>query len=250
MNLIYTYNKHSKSSKTLKRTLQYKYIVRPTMRNKHFVINWGCSKLLNNMHKGYILNHPRAVANAINKLRTFQILQERDVPVPDYTTDKQKANEWLSLGHKVVCRLNLSSHGGDDIVVVRSNESLPDAPLYTKYHKKKHEFRVHVFKDKVIAYSEKKMKRESPPTNNLIRNHDNGWVFCITNILHRDDVKQSAINAVAALGLDFGGVDVILSDDKPIVLEINTAPGIDAPTTMTAYIDAFKQERDNYVMSF
>jgi D-alanine-D-alanine ligase-like ATP-grasp enzyme len=50
---------------------------------------------------------------------------------------------------------------------------------------------------------------------------------------------QLSVEAVAALGLDFGAVDII--EDKEgnfYVLEINTAPGLEGHT-VTSYAKAF-----------
>lgn len=50
-----------------------------------------------------------------------------------------------------------------------------------------------------------------------------------------DETKAEAVKAVAALGLDFGAVDIVIDrEGKPVILEVNTAPGIQG-TTLTNY---------------
>ena len=69
-------------------------------------------------------------------------------------------------------------------------------------------------------------------SNPLIKNLDNGWVFCRTGISLPDDARNQAIAAVRSLGLDFGAVDVLYREreDKAFVLEVNTAPGLEGTT--------------------
>ena len=65
-----------------------------------------------------------------------------------------------------------------------------------------------------------------------------GWIFCKNNIKHIDSVKKLAIKAVETLGLDFGAVDVLFYNEKPYILEVNTAPGIEG-STLTNYANTF-----------
>jgi D-alanine-D-alanine ligase-like ATP-grasp enzyme len=98
----------------------------------------------------------------------------------------------------------------------------------------------------VIFAQEKKRKSNSEQTadQKLIRNHANGWVFCP---LELDDVsedsKNAAVAACAALGLDFGAVDLVVDkrDRLPYILEVNTAPGLQSPGLISAYCNAFKE---------
>lgn len=86
----------------------------------------------------------------------------------------------------------------------------------------------------------------------LIRNYDNGWVFATQNVVYssstiEDSVKQQAIAAVQALGLDFGAVDICvnLEGSKAYVLEVNTAPGLSSPTVLAAYAAYIRGVNDN-----
>ena len=55
-------------------------------------------------------------------------------------------------------------------------------------------------------------------------------------------VKEQALKAIQALGLDFGAVDVGYNtrENKAYVYEVNSAPGLQG-TTLTAYTNAFKE---------
>lgn len=179
------------------------------------------------------------IGMATNKLSTFRVLKEANVSIPEFTSDKAEAEGWVTSGSIVFARTKISASGGDGIIVC---DALPlaDAPLYVKYVKKMKEFRVHVFNGEVLDVQEKRRRAEQEkPANELIRNHENGWVFCRENIVEPDNLRVTAIAAVKALGLLFGAVDMIWNrhQNKVYVLEINTAPGL-TDTTAGKYADA------------
>ena len=174
---------------------------------------------------------------------TFSQWRRFEVSCPEWTTDYDTALEWLDSGHTVFARTLTRAHSGLGIVIARSPEELVDAPLYTKYIKKKKEFRVHVFRNQVIDLQEKRRSTNSPDSDFLIRNHANGFVFCRDDIIEPTDLRATALSAVAALGLDFGAVDIIYNAyyDKCYALEVNTAPGLEG-TTLESYSNAIIKE--------
>jgi len=192
------------------------------------------------------LNSPAACAVAGNKLRAFQAFKQHGVVTPEWTTDQNTATNWMNSGNVVVCRTLLNSHSGRGIILAsnpqRDVASVPRAPLYVKYKKKKKEFRVHVFQGRVLDVAEKRrVRRENRPEtyDGYIRNHANGWVFCRDSIVEPSGIRDLAVSAAKACGLDFGAVDIIWNEkeDKCYVLEINTAPGIEG-TTLEKYTQA------------
>ncbi|UFK09563.1 putative ATP-grasp protein [Xanthomonas phage DES1] len=215
----------------------------PRSRNS-LVIGWGDSS----NHHASDINYASAVCLAVNKLYTFQRLEAYNVAAPAYTEQLEEVGDskWLA-------RTNLTGSGGDGIIVVRPGDEIPEAPLYVKYIPKAQEYRIHVFNGKVIATQQKRKRSdvEQTPDQKLIRNSANGWVFCVEAVefLNDDveqDVKTQAVNAVEALGLDFAAVDIIVGrdDNKAYVLELNTAPGLESPTVIAAYIQAIKEILD------
>jgi hypothetical protein len=214
------------------------------------VVNYGNSKLPNYLVKNSIvINQPEAVGKAVNKLHTLEALRDK-VPTVEYTTSKEEAKNWLRTHEvdKIYCRTLLNSKKGKGIVIVNQPEFLVDAPLYTKGYDQTHEFRVYVFLGSVIDYVQKRKKRDVD-VDLLIRNHDRGWIFAHNQIVIRRQIKELAVNAVEALGLHFGAVDVLAKFDPPInrslifkdavVCEVNTAPGLSSNTTLDAYTKAF-----------
>lgn len=194
------------------------------------------------------LNPPEACARAGNKLRAFEAFTQAGLSCPEWTTDRSVAQQWVEGRCVVVARTVLNGHSGRGIVLCDSsgNHPLAQAPLYVKYKKKRKEFRVHVFQERVIDVAEKRRRRVGqegrPQFDGYVRNLVNGWVFCRDNIVRPADLDQLAIAACRALGLDFGAVDIIWNerDNKCYVLEVNTAPGLQG-TTLTNYANAIQR---------
>lgn len=167
------------------------------------------------------------------------------MPIPEYTTERDVALSWVRDGVLVVGRTKLNGHSGAGIILAGREEDVPDnCPLYVKYIKKKHEYRVHVAFGKVIDVQHKRKRRDyDGDVDYAVRNHHTGWVYCREDLEVSDAVKQSAIAAVAALGLDFGAVDIIYNEryNAHYVLEVNTAPGLEG-TSVENYANIFYEE--------
>jgi len=242
---IYPYKLGSESARDLARALRVKRIIpggrySPTRYTK--VINWGSSAF--HFPSLNTINEPRAVATASNKLSALQVLKQAGVSTVEFTDSQATVRGWLNLGNKVVVRHKLSANSGDGIQILRNSYDVPYARLYTKYMKKDREFRIHVFQGRVFDFQEKKKKsgvvHEEGSDNHLIRSHLNGWIFCRTGVSCPEYIKSEAIRAVAALGLDFGAVDVIDARGRPYILEVNTAPGLEN-TTLQNYVAQFRR---------
>jgi len=125
--------------------------------------------------------------------------------------------------------------------------TLPDAPLYTQAVNNNGEYRVHVFDGEVILY-QKKSRRVDEETGEVItaegeaadvRNLASNWIYRTGNLNKLDRVEDLAVEAIQALGLDFGAVDIIMDNDGDVfVLEVNTAPGLGNTDTLEAYVEA------------
>ena len=240
---IEPYRPGSKSAKALSKRcgiLRTKTgrVYRPT----DTLINWGNSERRFD-HAVYI-NDPAAVCKASDKLTAYKAMDAAgNVPLPDYTTEQTVAQEWLGEGYTVVVRNVLRGHGGLGIRIVVPGNPLPTAPLYVEYVKKAREFRIHVVRDQIIDIQQKRKRIGVPneQVNYQVRNAQFGWVFCRDDVVCPDDAQTAAVAAVAALGLDFGAVDVGWNDHDgaATVYEVNTAPGLEG-TTLEKYYGAIR----------
>ena len=235
-------------TKTLVNQVVGKHRVRPG----DTIINYGVGqKPIFDSRKVNWINPPDAVRASANKLRTFQLL--RELNLPEWTCSKDEVKEWTDDGSVVYARTKLTGHSGEGIVIVdNSNESIPEAPLYTRRFIGGREYRVHVAFGDVIGIAQKrkltkeKLEERDIKFNRLVRNSSNGWTFSADNVVIPDNWNElggQCIEAVSKLGLDFGAVDVVYSVRRKdfAILEVNSAPRISNTFTRDIYLRAFKE---------
>jgi glutathione synthase/RimK-type ligase-like ATP-grasp enzyme len=180
------------------------------------------------------LNQREAILRASNKLITLRKLQEAGVPVPPWSSSPTGMEQGVWFGR--------SFHGsqGRDIVVYQ--DGVPRDvrhDFYTHYIPNTREYRVHVFRDKVIRVQGKYRDFPEQNTNVYVKNHEQGFRFRAPRMNLRSDRIEAALKAVAALGLDFGAVDLLIGEDRrTYVLEVNSAPRC-SPRTASAYVAEF-----------
>lgn len=210
-------------------------------RPQDWVVNWGKGANYN----CYVLNRPEHVNFVLDKLKFFNRAKLLNISTPAWTTSKEEVRRDIHASEgkaKWLARTILNGHEGAGIVVCDNHLDIVDAPLYTKYIPKKHEYRVHVFAGRVIQAAKKVLKKSVDPktANFTVRNSANGFVFQKNGFELPDSVSSLAINAVQAFSLDFGACDIIVGKNgSAILLEINTAPGIEG-STVKAYAEAIK----------
>src|SRR3990167_2045805 len=208
------------------------------------VINWG------NTNSGavpfggyYYLNPFVAIRNASNKRWFFERMREANLSslIPAFWTS---AGDIPDEAFPVVCRTVLAGHSGAGIIIAPCRNDLVPAPLYTQYVKKTEEYRIHVGlrenqdlgeQEPVIIAEQRKARRHDVPDSQVnwqIRNHHNGFVYVREGFDTPEAVLDAARRALEVTGLDFGAVDIIWNNQKqrPFVLEVNTAPGLEGQT--------------------
>lgn len=181
----------------------------------------------------------RVTAQTLNKIEQFQRFAQAQVSCPAFTVH---ADGVAALGRTVFARTLVNSTGGRGIVEfdTQSGNPPPRAPLYTEYIPKKAEYRVHVFGNQVIDVQQKKKKRGfEEDRNTRVRNLVNGYVYTREGIAPPDGMGDLAVRAVAALGYQYGAVDIIYNERRNacFVLEVNSRPGL-MGTTVEKYADA------------
>ncbi len=206
------------------------------------LINWGSTStgmFTNILNFGFIVNR------ASNKLKFFQRMRDAghtDIIPRFWENSVDIPND----AYPICCRTVLAGHSGDGLVLANSPAELVGASLYVQYKKKREEYRVHVGlrngEARVIAIQRKARRTDAPDTavNWQVRNHQNGFVYVRGGFTAPQSVSSVAMSALLASGLDFGAVDVIWNEQeqRPYVLEINTAPGLEGQT-ITDYASFF-----------
>lgn len=171
-------------------------------------------------------------AGSANKLQQLQKLRTAGVLVPDFW-------ETLPTGvgnYPVLGRL-LRHHGGRDIKLFKNSLGRPGIhrDYFSKFVPMSQEFRTWVYRKHHLGTYE---KRQDYPQMGRFRhskqrkigaNRKNGWAF---HLMASDSipsgVRELASQAVDALGLDFGMVDILKGQDGRLyVLEVNTAGGVE-----------------------
>ena len=257
--IIYPYKVTSQSARTIRNFLKERSyetkLVYPDgnyhPKPNHFLIDWGNSTIPDwELDKvGNLLNHPCYIGGAVNKIDTFIKLKEVGVITPIYTTSPREAYQWLKQGKKIISRSTVTGHSGQGIEIITEEEELTSVPLYTQLIHPKREFRVYVFKGEVFEIREKIKVEEREPDyyhpqglRSYVFSHVNGYRFRQVSHRYWDNrkyltMREESIKSIAALGLDFGAVDVIyaIDQDKVYILEVNTAFGMEWTKTVEKF---------------
>lgn len=186
---------------------------------------------------------PFRLRKGTDKLTQLNRFNAAGVDHPEFTTAIGTAMEWIAEG-TVVCRTLLNGSEGRGIIVADTVEKLVRAPLYTKYFKKKEEYRVHVLNGVVVDVQQKKRRGiVNDNRDSRIRNTANGFVFCREGLVEPTGLRQIAIDATNSLGYTLGAVDIgyNVKRQQLVVFEVNATPGMEG-TTVQRYADAIVKE--------
>lgn len=114
------------------------------------------------------------------------------------------------------------------------------------------EYRIHSFNGKSIRAGKKIPREGFTPVETeadwkpgllhpWVRSYDGGWKISYETFASTADMRMLAHKAVKALGLTFGAVDMAQRPDGSlVVLEVNTAPGIEG-NTLNTYVRAISK---------
>lgn len=204
-------------------------------------INWGYYGV-NFVVSGQVVNRTHNTGISANKITTLMMLRNAEIRVPWFTTSTFEAREYmLETGKPLLARTKIRGRQGRGIHLIEDVDQLIRAPLYTEFINKTEEYRVHAWK-----YSAIDIVRKGEPANSttIVWSFHNGCRF-----KHELDLKPSMVGQLAAIGaksigvigLDFGAVDIIRKGKMFYVLEVNTAPGVGIPKTITAYASQIRR---------
>jgi glutathione synthase/RimK-type ligase-like ATP-grasp enzyme len=270
--------------------------------NNEFKVTGGTSKPTNEMDLviGYgtktsrdipsnsldsvVLNHPNAIRVNRNKLAALQKMEQNNVQIAQFESISKAISPDSNLVYPIIARTNYHQ-GGRGLAICASLKQLKQliriSSVNFGYAQElltiDKEYRIHIFKDKVIRIAEKVIQenpiqsycanyfdkitkaaeRNEVDLNDetiqlclkiiskdltlpdfLVRSNKHGWGFKKIDLGSiSQSLQEEAKAAVKAIGLDFGAVDCVITDDDEIdIIEVNTGPGLQGGT-LTIYID-------------
>lgn len=195
-------------------------------------INWGREKTNARLNAD--------ISNCTNKRRMRELFESHDIPMPKYYGPNLSETEhewrWPIVGrpdrHMKGRGFWLIKNFDDYIRAIQGTRRKKAATHFMEYIESDREYRVHIFKGKSIRISQKL------PGGTGSTAHGNYTTIKPTG--YYKHVRKAAKQAVAALDLDFGAVDVLATDDRCWVLEVNAAPGLGG-TMPKVYAKAFNK---------
>lgn len=198
-------------------------------------------------YKDQLLNSEDMVRAASNKKRARVIFQDADVPAPRLYT---QASQVTTKSLPVIGRTSFHKKG-KGFWFCKTKRDVQDAVRkgathFLSFIDNTREYRVHLFsktralgeedrcpEDYVsIKIAEKVWRGKGvPDPKKPQKNHEFGWVFLGPQNRREEEldvVRYAAKQAIAALGLDFGAVDVMyrIRNKEPYVLEVNSTPSL------------------------
>lgn len=188
---------------------------------KNVIVNWtGTVFHKDDPDPAIVLNEH----SFTNKLR--QALRLSDAGVPTITVALQgNGKEWIP-------RRN-NHQQGFDFTNTRLRRGQLNADFYVKKEDIVEEWRAHVFlstKGNMRILRTAKKVQNRPDAHSWVRSHRLGWKLSYVGGLS-DVGKQIARDALRALHLDFGAVDIgFRKEGDPFILEVNTCPGLEGKT--------------------
>jgi ribosomal protein S6--L-glutamate ligase len=187
------------------------------------------------------LNESVAISRARDKLRSLQLLSRKGIgmPVTGFAHSPDDTQDLLRLvgGHPVVIKLTEGTQGVGVVLAEtrKAAESVIDAFRGLNAHFLVQEFikeaggsdiRCFVIGEKVVA-AMKRTAREGEFRSNLHR----GGSAELVKITPEE--RSTAVRAARIIGLNVAGVDILRSNHGPVVMEVNSSPGLEGIETAT-----------------
>lgn len=196
-------------------------------------VNWGRARANAKLNPD--------ISNVTNKRHMRQLFEEHGVPMPRLI-DKNYVLHAVFSGEEVIGRPDTHTKGRgfwkirnaeEFYKALRGTRKKKAATHFMEYidrDRAPREYRVHIFNGKSIRISEKDFDENGKYTTAKPQ-HD---------VKH---VRKAAKQALEAVGLDFGAVDILANDTECWVLEVNSAPGLGG-SMPRVYAEKFKEYLD------
>jgi len=189
----------------------------------------------------YPLNESVAITRARDKLRSLQLLSRKGIglPVTGFAHAPDDVEDLIKMvgGAPLVIKL-LEGTQGIGVVLAETHkaaESVIEAFMGLRANILAQEYiqeaggadiRCFVIGEKVVA-AMKRQAKEGEFRSNLHR----GGSASLTRITPEE--RSTAVRAAKIMGLNVAGVDVLRSNHGPVVMEVNSSPGLEGIETAT-----------------
>lgn len=189
----------------------------------------------------YSVNESVAISRSRDKLRALQLLSRKGIgmPVTGFGSSPDDTDHLLSLvGDAPLVIKLLEGTQGVGVVMAETNKAAKsvveafrglDADFLVQEYIKEAggmDIRCFVIGGKVVA-SMKRQAREGEFRSNLHR----GGTAQVVRITPEE--RSTAVRAARIMGLNIAGVDMLRSNHGPVVMEVNSSPGLEGIETAT-----------------
>lgn len=197
---------------------------------------YGCSVVRHFQQMGVpVLNHSQGILDSRDKYRCLQILSSQgiDIPTTYFSDDLYFAEKIVKekLGYPFIVKV-LEGTQGLGVYLVKSEEEA--VTLFDDFSSKRtkiilqkfvsessgKDLRVFVVGGKVVAT----MMRVAAGDEFRSNLHRGGSGFVVEL---SDEEEAMAIQSTELLGLKVAGVDILRSDAGPVLIEVNSSPGLE-----------------------
>ncbi len=184
----------------------------------------------------YCVNESQAIARSRDKLRCLQMLSRHDIGMPPtvYTRQADHVADCIERvdGPPVVVKLLQGTQGIGVVLaettaaassVIEAFHGLEQNILIQKFIREAHgsDIRALVVGGKVVAA----MRRQAVAGEFRSNFHRGGTT---EPVALSPEYRKTALGAARVIGLRVAGVDLIESKDGPMVMEVNSSPGLEA----------------------
>jgi len=202
----------------------------PTFNEHDKVIMWG-TRIPLDFGEAIVYNHTDVSVNASNKKKAREIFEEKNIAAPKLVHH----DELHMTSYPVIIRKDKHRAGigfyiaNTDTEALKIIKEMGDDNYYiSEIYPKTAEFRVHCASGKALLVKQKPTPEDKSIIAWNFHQNELPW-STIDRKDYNFDMITLALNAIEAVGIDYGAVDIMSYPDKDgypehVVAEINTAP--------------------------
>jgi len=189
----------------------------------------------------YTPNTAAGIANSRDKLRSLQVLSRHDIGIPVTTFVRDRKDVLAAIRHvggaPVIIKILEGTQGVG--VILAESEKVAEAIIETLQSARQNvlvqqfvaesrgrDVRAFVVGDRVVAA----MRRVAQGNEFRSNVHRGGRTETVTLT---EEMEECAVRAAQILGLRVAGVDMLESNDGPLIMEVNSSPGLEGIESCT-----------------